>query len=95
MTRNNELYDGVDNLSGKYFTLSHVRDNPLIHTDPAVREGKAHLKRSLLNNTPVALEHLEKIVDFLIRSLWHIGKDSIHDMRVVNTDAVSHCNKYP
>ena len=33
--------------------------------------------------------------DLLIRDLWTQGTDSIHDMRVVNTDAVSHQSKNP
>ena len=35
-----ELHDGFADLTGKEFTPSHVRDDPLIHPCRAVREGK-------------------------------------------------------
>ena len=33
--------------------------------------------------------------NLLIRDLWKNGTDSVHDMRVVNTDAQSHRTKEP
>ena len=33
--------------------------------------------------------------DLLIRDLWQQGTNSVHDMRVVNTDAPTHQNKDP
>ena len=41
---------------------------------------------------PVVMDQKE---DLLIRDLWQNGKDSVHDMRVVNTDAKSHSTKTP
>ena len=37
----NNLRDGVANLSGKAFTLAHVRNDPKIFTCRSVRGGKA------------------------------------------------------
>ena len=40
-------------------------------------------------------EATEQKGDLLIRDLWQNGTDSVHDMRVVNTDAKSHLAKPP
>ena len=40
-------------------------------------------------NTP-PIEAIKQKGDLLIRELWHNGTDSVHNMRVVNTDAKSH-----
>ena len=72
-----------------------MRDSLLINTGHYVQEVKAHPKGSPHNNLLVATETSEKKLDFLIRYLWQIGTDSIHDMRVMNTDAFSHRNKSP
>ena len=42
--------------------------------------------------TPEAMEHKG---DLLIHDLWKNGSDSVHDMRVTNTDAKSHSAKPP
>ena len=39
--RHNELRDGVAYLAGKAFTLSHVRDDPLIYSGRAVKRMKS------------------------------------------------------
>ena len=39
--RHNELRDGVADLSGKAFTPSHVRDDPLIYSVRAVKRTKS------------------------------------------------------
>ena len=41
------------------------------------------------------LENTEQKGNLLIRYLWHNGTESVHDMRVVNTDAKSHSAKTP
>ena len=41
------------------------------------------------------LEVTEQKDDLLIRDLWQKGTESVHDMRVVNTDAQSHRTKNP
>ena len=41
MARHNELRDGVEDLAGKDFTPSHVRDNPLIYSGRSVKRTKA------------------------------------------------------
>ena len=41
MARHNELRDGVSDLTGKAYTPSHVRDNPLIYSGRAVKRTKA------------------------------------------------------
>ena len=40
-------------------------------------------------------EAMEQKGDLLIRDLWANGTDSIHDMRVVNTDAKSYWERSP
>ena len=83
MSRHNDLCDGVSDLVIKAFTPMHVHDDPKIYTGRAVQGGKDKLKG-----------HPSKDVgelkgDLLIRDLWTQGTDSIHNMRVVNTDATS------
>ena len=43
----------------------------------------------------LSLEEGEEKGDLLIQDLWTQGTDSIYDMCVVNTDAVSHQSKTP
>ena len=40
-------------------------------------------------------EATEQKIDLLIRGLWHNRMDSVHNMRVVNTNAKSHSAKTP
>ena len=40
--------------------------------------------------TPEAPEVTEQKGDLLIRDLWQQGTDGVHDMRVVNTEALSY-----
>ena len=94
----NELQDGVADLSVKYFNPSHVRDKPLIFTGCAAKRPKANPDRSKATTVPAEtppLEATEYKGGLLIRDLWHNGTDSVHDMRVVNTDANSHSAKTP
>ena len=55
--------------------------------------------RSNITNTTVettsAPEVKEQKGNLLIRDLWQQGTDSVHDMRVVNTDALSYVRKTP
>ena len=41
MARHNYLRDGVTDLAGKTFTLSHVRNNPLIFAGCTVKKPKS------------------------------------------------------
>ena len=95
MARNNDLYDGVANLAGKAFTPAHVRDNPKIFTGRAVQGGEAKVKASGKGKEAPPPEEEDEKGDLLIRYLWTQGTDSTHDMRVVNTDAVSYQSKIP
>ena len=88
-THNNELHDGVADLASKAFAPTHVRDDPKIYTGCAVRRGKYKLKGYPSKNVG------ELKGGLLIRGLWMQGTDSIHDMRVVNTDATSYQSKSP
>ena len=45
--------------------------------------------------TTTAPEVTEQKVDLVIRDLWQQGTDSVHNMRVVNTDALSYILKKP
>ena len=47
------------------------------------------------DETTAAPEVTEQKVDLLIRDLWQQGTGSVHDMRVVNTDALSYVRKSP
>ena len=89
--RHNKLRDGVANLPRKAFTPTHVRDDPIIFTGRAVlgEKAKAKVKEALPKDKGGLKGGL------LIIDLWTQGTDSIHDMRVVNTDAVYHQSKTP
>ena len=95
MMRHNDLYDGVSDLDIKSFTPLHMYDVPLFHPGFTVWEGKAQITGSANNNPPTSHDATEHKGDILIHNLWHRGKDSIHDMRVVNTDALYYQNKSP
>ena len=56
-TLHNKLYDGVAELSGKYFTPLHVHDDPLIHQGRVVREGKAQTAGYPYKNPPETTEN--------------------------------------
>ena len=92
----NDLRDGVADLDGKAFTTSHVRDDPLIYSDRAVKRKKAVPVGANRNSGQTAVqppEVTEQKGDLLIPDLWQQGTNSIHDMRVVNTDAPTHQKK--
>ena len=97
--RHNELPDGVADLAGKAFTPAHVRDDPLIYSGRAMSRTKPKPAGSKLTTPPdattAAPEVTEQKGDLLIRDLWQQGTDSVHDMRVVNTDALTHRTKDP
>ena len=75
--------------------LSTSQAKPSLYQGHAVPEVKAHPVGSLYNNLHVALENSDQNWDVLICDLWKRGMDSIHDMRVVSTDYLSHRNKSP
>ena len=94
----NELQARVADLSGKGFTPSNVRDNPLIFAGHSVKRPKDNLERTTGStnryNTPPS-EAMEHKVDLLISDLWQNRTDSVHDLRVVNNDAKYHSVKPP
>ena len=96
--RHNELRDGVADLAGKAFTLSHVRDNPLILVGRAVKRTK-EMPAGDSGTTDQAEspppEVTEQKGDLPIRDFWKNGMGSVHDMLVVNTDAKYHMAKAP
>ena len=47
------------------------------------------------SETPAAPEVTEQKGDLLIRDLWQPGTDSVHDLRVVNTDTLTYLKKAP
>ena len=96
--RHNELRDGVADLAGKAFTPSHVHNDPLIYSGRAVKRTKATPTGASGNKDHTVApppEVTEQKGDLLIRDLWQQGTDSVHDMRVVNTDAQLHTTKDP
>ena len=52
-------------------------------------------KTDRTRETPAAPEVTEQKGDLLIRELWQQGTDSVHDIRVVNTDALLYLKKAP
>ena len=85
----------VANLSRKAFTPKHARDNPLIFSGRAVQSTKAQTAISKHPPSKNKSEAMEQKGDLLIRDLCQNGNNSVHDMRVVNTDAKSHLAKTP
>ena len=51
--------------------------------------------RSKSKSSTPQLEATEHKGDLLIRDLWHNGTDSVHDMRIMNTDDNSYLAKIP
>ena len=97
--RHNELRDRVADLAGKAFTPARVHDDPLIYSVRAMSRTKPNPAGSTHTSPPdattAAPEVTEQKGDLLIRDLWQQGTDSVHDMRVVNTDALSFARKTP
>ena len=87
--RHNKIYDGVADRSSKYFTPTYVRDDPKIYTGRALWGGNDKLKKSS------SKEEQDMNEDLLTIYLWTKGTDSIHDMRVVNTDTTSYWSPNP
>ena len=96
--RHSELRYRVADLAGKAFTPSQVCDDPLIFAGRAVKRLKAKLARAsdtiYWDEAPLT-EATEYKGDLLIRDLWQNGMDSVHTMRVLNTDAKYHSAKTP
>ena len=99
LNKHNELRDRVADLAGKAFTPAHVRDDPLIYSGRAMSRTKPKPAGSNLtkttDKTTAEPEVTEQKGDVLIRDLWQQGTDSVHDMRAVNTDALSYVSKSP
>ena len=91
--RHNEIRDGVADLAGKTFTPSHVRNDPLIYSGRDIRRTKptpAGSNKTKPSEQPAALEVTEQKGHLLIRDLWKQGTNSVHDMRVLNTDTLTY-----
>ena len=98
MARHKDLRDRVSDLAGKAFTPSHVRDEPLIYSGRAVKRTKATPagpNKTKTSEHPASPEVTEQKSSLLIRYLWKQGTKSVHDMRVVNTDALTYQLKAP
>ena len=96
--RRNELHDRVADLAGKAFTPSHVHDDPLIYSGSTMKRKKATPARASRNKDHKVAppqEVTDQKGNLLIRDLCHIGTDSVHNIRVVNTDAQLHRIKDP
>ena len=96
--RNKRTRQTVADLAGKAFTPSHVRNDPLIYSGRAVRRTKPTLAgsdKTKPSEQPAAPEVTEQKDDLLIQDLWQQGTDSAHDMRVLNTDALTYQSKAP
>ena len=95
MAHQNELRDGVANLEGKAFTPTHVHDDSKIFTGCYLRGGKTKGKTTKKGKEAPPLEEGDEKEDLMIQDIWTQGTDSIHDMRVLNNDAVSYQYKTP
>ena len=98
MAHQNEVRDRVADLDGKYFTPSHVRNKPLIFAGRAVKRTKATpagASGATYRDGALSPVVTEQKADLLIRDLWKNGTKSVHEMRVVNTDAKYHSTKTP
>ena len=96
--RNDELCDMGTDLAGKAFTPSHVRNNSLIFSGWDVKRRKAMPSgdsSTTDEDRAPPTEVTDQKGDPLIRDLWQNRTNSVHDMRVVNTDAKSHTAKTP
>ena len=96
--RHNELRDRVADLAGKAFTPSHVHDDPLIYSGRSMKTTKAAPAGAggtgkLAEVQPS--EVTEQKGNLLIWDLWQQGTDSVHNMCVVNTYALTHRTKDP
>ena len=87
--RHNNLCDGDSNLESKDFTPPHVHDDPIIYTGCVVCRGNDKLK-GYPSNYELKLKG-----GILIRDLRTQGTESIHNMRVMNTDATSNHSQNP
>ena len=95
--RHSKLCDGVADLAGKAFTPMHVRDDPKIFIGRDMRGGESKEKGKAVAKGKEAppLKEVGDKGDLLTKDLWTHGTDSIHNMRVVNTDAISYQSKTP
>ena len=64
--------------------LSHIRQDVSVHD--------THVVNTV---SPLLTEVTEQKGDLLIRDLWQQGTNSVHNMRVVNTDILSYVKKTP
>ena len=87
--RHNKLRDGVVDLMSKVLIPMHVREDTKIYTVRTVHGGKERFKGS------ISKDKGELKGDLLIRYLWTQRVESIHDMRVVNIEAISYQSKNP
>ena len=70
--RHNELRDGVADLDSKDFTLSHVRNDPLIYQGCAAKRKKSKPAgpSGITNTAETPPESTEQKGDLLIRDLF-------------------------
>ena len=98
VVRHNNIQDRVIELAFKAFTPSHVSDGPFIFAGCVVERPKVKPSgtsgKTDQDGAPPP-EATEKKGDLLIRDLWKKGNGSVHNMRVVNTDAKTHTMKPP
>ena len=70
-----------------------MRNTPLVYTGRAVKKTKATpagANKTKTSEHPAAQDFTEQKDDLLIRDLWQLGTNSVHNMRFVNTDALTY-----
>ena len=93
--RHNKIHDGVVDLDGKFFTSTHVRDDPLIFVDRSAKRPKELLAGSILPPSKKKSVSTEQKGDLLIHTLYQNETDCVHNMPFLNTDAKSNLAKTP
>ena len=95
MNRHNKIRDGVAELPGKESTPSHVCGYPLIHKGVSVQERKINSHRYHPPTIHQLLQITRSRREIIIRDLWKRGTESIHEIRVMKTDAFSYQTNAP
>ena len=89
MARNNDLRDGVADLSVKSFTPCHVRDDPLIFSFRAAQTTKSQPSGSTDPPSAKKSYSTKEKGNLLISDLWNNVTNSVNNKSVMKTDTKS------
>ena len=91
----NEICYRVRDIYSKYFTPAHVCDDPLIFAGHSVQMTKTQPAWSTHQSLKNKSEVTEQRGNLMICNLLQNETDSVHDMRVMNTNSKYHLEKTP